>query len=493
MKKTLLIFVISVSSILGFGQNAVDALRYSNIFANGDARFTAMGGAFGALGGNISTLHVNPAGIGLYRSSEMSFSTLFTNEKNKSSYNDTYTTATKHKFQVGNGGVVVTSNFLNMPRGRAWKFMQFGVSVNQLKNFHNVVHINGNNDITSISDMFADMANGTNVTDIENNTGNNYSFDLKPAWDSYMINLEPGEDDLYYGAAPVGTLEQDKVISSWGSLYEVALAFGANYNDRFYIGASLGFPVLDYNEVSTFNEYASGDIPETTYRSAEVRDVLNTRATGINFKLGIIFKANDFLRFGAAIHTPTYYPTMQDEWDTKFTTRWDAEPTTEQAEPDKMGFYEYNFTTPLRAIGSVAFVVQKFGLISLDYEYVDYSAARFDANDYAFTDENDDIRTLFKPTSNIRLGTEWKFANFSFRGGYGYYGSPFENNGNDGSSSSYSLGFGYRESNFFFDAAWLLRDTDTDHYLYGYNGTTTNPASINSKHSRVVLTVGMRF
>ena len=53
-------------------QNELDALRYSNTGTGGTARSYAMANAFGALGADLSAFHINPAGLGLYRKSEVS-------------------------------------------------------------------------------------------------------------------------------------------------------------------------------------------------------------------------------------------------------------------------------------------------------------------------------------------------------------------------------------------------------------------------------------
>jgi hypothetical protein len=502
MKKILLVFVISISSTLIFAQSAKDALHFSTINYGGDARYTAMGGAFGALGGNMSTLHVNPAGIGLYRSSEFTITPVFTNIKNRATYNSSTVTDSKHNFQIANIGIILTSNHMNFSGGNDWKIIQFGISVNQLKNFHNQIHINGNNpyiknknEKNSISDMYASMAKGKHFkNNIEATSGNI----LNPIWNSYLINLEKDYNDWYYGAAPKTDLFQSKRINTWGSMYEVALSFGANYNDRLYVGATIGLPVVDYNEIETFTEEAEGNIPDDTYRSATIRRELYTHATGVNLKLGVIFKANDFLRFGAAIHTPTYYPTMQDEWIAQSTTRWDkGQPDTgkliETYKPDKIGLFEYNLTTPMRAILSTALVLPKYGIISFDYEFVDYSLAKFNANEYDFEEANNEIRNIFTTASNFCIGTEWKLMNFSFRGGYNYHGNPFKNDGNDGTVKSYSLGLGYRESNFYVDVAWVLHKKNQDHYLYGYGDIVSNPANVSTEQSKFLMTFGFRF
>ncbi|MCG8374929.1 MAG: hypothetical protein MI702_00425, partial [Chlorobiales bacterium] len=122
-----------------------------------------------------------------------------------------------------------------------------------------------------------------------------------------------------------------------------------------------------------------------------------------------------------------------------------------------------------------------------------YSSSRFDAPDYSFDAENDDIDDFFQATSNLRIGTEWKFMNFSFRGGLGFYGNPYKDNDSYGDKTMYALGAGYRERSFYFDVAWTYTKSDNQYTLYGYNNVFTNPADIKNEITNLVFTFGVRF
>lgn len=492
MKKILLTIALIITISFTFAQGAIDALRFSTLSYGGDARYMSMGGAFGALGANTSVFSSNPAGMGLYKRSDFSVTTSIMNTNTDANYNGTMTQDSRSSFNISNLGIVFSSDYLRIRPSGYWKGFQIGFGLNQLKNFTNRIYISGNNTANSIADMYAEMANGTHFAVIEDNVSGVYSYDLHPAWWTYLISLDGDATDSYYGADPAGGVLQSKVIDSWGSINEYSFAFSANYADRLYLGVSIGMPVINFHERVTYEEEAiSSTIADDTYRSAKVINYLDTKGAGVNLKLGMIYRANDMVRFGFALHTPTYYPNLDDTWSSTISSTWDNHESEMIDSP--IGKYSYDLNTPMRLIGSIAFVIGKIGLISLDYEYLDYSTAKFDPINNGFRDANDDIHTLYKSASNIRFGTEWRAMNFAFRGGFSYYGSPFAENGNDASIKSYSLGLGYQEQNFNLSLAWVYSDKNEDQYLYGYNSIATNAAVTNTMTSNFMLTLGMRF
>jgi hypothetical protein len=492
MKKVLLTLALGLLISGAFAQGAIDALRYSTITFNGDARYMGMSGAFGALGANTSVMSTNPAGLGLYKRSDFTITGTFRDAKTDATYNNNFTTDSRTNFSFNNLAIVLTNDYLNIRPNRYWKGVQIGIGFNQLKNFNRRILIQGNNTSNNIGDMYAAMANGTHFEDIENDIFGDYAYDLNPAWWTFMFSQDGTATSSFIGDGPAGGVLQTKMIESWGYLNEFSLAFSANYADRFYIGATIGMPILNYHESTIYEEDAlEANLPVDDYRNALIKDFLDTEGVGVNLKIGMIYRANDMVRFGLAIHTPTYFPGLSDTWSKTITTESDGFPTESEASP--IGKFNYDFNTPMRLIGSIAFVIGKTGLISADYEYVDYSTAKFSSGGYGFSSENADIRSLYTTSSNIRLGTEWKVMNFAVRGGFAYYGSPFAENGNDASIKSYSLGAGYKEKNFYMDLAWVYSDKTEDQYLYGFGAVSSNAASTNSMTSNITMTVGFRF
>jgi hypothetical protein len=157
------------------------------------------------------------------------------------------------------------------------------------------------------------------------------------------------------------------------------------------------------------------------------------------------------------------------------------------------GEYLYELSTPMRAIGSAAIIIGSAGLISADYEFVNYSKMRLRAPDYNFTNENNNIRNNYQSTYNLRLGTEWRVNNFNFRGGYALYGSPYKDEINDGMLSNISFGIGYTESNFGLDLAWVSGNMSQDYYLYSSENWTTNATTQKIMSNQFVLTTRFKF
>jgi hypothetical protein len=226
------------------------------------------------------------------------------------------------------------------------------------------------------------------------------------------------------------------------------------------------------------------------FNSFDIYDRLETRGTGFNFKFGIIVRPVDFLRIGGAIHTPTWY-SMRDYWDRTMNSYFDNGDSYYEYSPS--GNYSYKLTTPMRLQGSLAFIIGKFGLISGEYEFVDYSKASFSAYDYSFFDENEDISYSYGKGHNFKVGTEWRSGPLSFRAGYAYQKSPYTNDINDGTLNSYSGGIGYKGRYYFFDLAYVYTKKTEDYYFYGTENISVNPVENELMDHRFLITMGARF
>ena len=493
MKRILITKILIIAMIIpALSQNSVDALRYSKITFGGTARYMGMCGAFGALGADFSALSTNPAGIGLYKKSEYTITPSIYIGRTSSTYNGQTGEDNKINFNLGNAGIILTQDISQSKKAGSWKNVQFGFGLNRNNNFNNRIYIEGVNSKNSLVDTYAEYANGIYYRDIEEDKYNDYTYDLNLAWWTYLIDTI-GSSTTYKSAAPPGDILQRKSIENWGSMNEMVLSFGANYNDILYIGATFGFPTIRYFQRSTYRETAltNATLPNDKFREFTLWDDLETRGTGFNFKFGVIVRAADWVRIGAAIHTPTYYKNLTDEWNTSIKSEFDDGFTEVRSSP--YGTFDYDLTTPMRAIGSIAFIIGQYGLISADYEYVNYSDARLRSKSYSFFNENDDINRKYTSTGNIRVGTEWRCDRLRFRGGYAFYGSPFKSGINDGTQNSYSLGLGFREKYYFIDFAWVLTKSSEDYYLYGTSDIVVNPVKNDFTNNNFLLTFGLRF
>ncbi len=480
-----IIIVILFGTSALTAQNEVDALRYSQGFHGGTARFMSMGGAFGALGADASSLTINPAGLGVYRKSEFAFTPTFFLGETSSDYMGETSTDHKYNFNFNNFSLIAASHTGNED---GWISVNFGFAYNKVNNFNNRIIIEGKNDKNSITDYFASIANGKTFDNLN-------SFNEWLAWETYLI--DPDSSTTSYKSALLTRGElQSKAITSKGSMGEYAFSLGANYDNTLYMGATIGIVGVRYEENS---EYSETDVDSMIYdfNSLSYKQHLLTKGTGFNFKFGLLYRPMNWIRIGGAIHTPTFFSltdnyssTMKSSFESPDSIRGDGNWV-----DSPEGRFDYELTTPFKAIGSLAFVIKKTAIISVDYEFVDYSLARLRSNDYFFKIENNSIQTHYTMASNIRAGLEYRYGPFSIRGGYALYGNPYNTSevDNDGSVTAYSGGFGIRDKEFYFDIAYIYTTKSEKYYLYSPDIVAVEAATLNSHSNRIMATFGFRF
>ena len=487
MKKVLPIILLSIfSSFLTNAQTAEDALRFSRVFYSGTARFNALSGAFGAVGADFSTLATNPAGIGLYKGSELTVTLAPTIGYSSTMYNGTNATSDRINFGMGNFGVIFNINPYDKNHSGVLKSVNIGFGFNRQNDFNNRVVINGVNAENSMMQAWTNVLNSKQTP--PNYVRDDFPFDIGLAYDANLI-FHDSATNKYYCDAAYGGVIQNKQIDTYGSMNELDFSMGANFNDKLFVGLTFGVPSINYYENSIYRESRTKDtIPN--FISLEYYSSLHTRGTGINIKAGIIYKPADWIRIGASIHSPTWYPSMRDQYSSSMQSVFTkSEWSTTQFSP--MGNFDYTLTTPFRAMGSLAFIIGQYGLVSADYEYVNYSQASFSSSTENYKTVNDAIKSDYKSWGNIRIGTEWRITNFRVRGGFGYFSNPFTGGINNSERFQVSGGFGYRAKHFFADVTYVWSRMNQDYYMYDAN--MVNAAAISYYTNTVSTTIGFRF
>lgn len=482
MKNNLTLIAALALATVAYSQNQVDALRYSQLGFGGTARFNSMAGAYGALGSDFSTLSFNPAGLGMYRKSEVSFSPSVFYSATSSSYNGTSTGDDKLNFNFGNAGFVLTGR--DESEKATWKGISLGFGYNRLANFHNRIFISGENKTSSMLDVFLAQSQGSSYDNLD-------QFGAQLAFDTWLIDSV--NNGTYYSVLPNYGQTQTKSVETRGAVNEMVFSFAGSYKDKLYIGGTLGFPRINYSEEYTYTESLEND---TMYgfKRYDYNYDLYTTGRGFNAKFGLIYRPLDAVRLGFAVHTPTYY-NLKDSWSASMNSYFQGGTYSAQS---PTGNYDYSLTTPARAIGSIAIVIKKYGLISADYEFIDYATARLRrgggngfGGGYAYASENNAIKKSYGAASNIRVGGELKVNPFSIRAGYALYGSPFKNNINDASTTSYTAGLGFREDDFYIDLAYVYSKSKQGYYLYDAN--LVDAATNITTSSNFMFTLGFRF
>lgn len=502
MKKTLFFSIIMAVGMVAAAQNYEDILRFSMTNATGTARATAMGGAFGALGGDLSSISINPAGIGVFRKSEFSVTPLL-------NFNNTDAdggTADKTSFQLGTIGIVAT-----ISGGESdWKSFNFGFNYTQLNNFNRKADMAIQNSSTSQLDAYAIEADNTKPDLLD-------PFTLRQAYDTYLINPD---DDLYYHSA-LGEgemINQYKLLKEKGYQGEYAFSFGANYKDKLYMGLTLGLQATYFRCRSQYTELGEQDAP-SGFDSYDFYEEMRITGFGSNVKLGVIYRPIPQLRIGAAIHTPTWYPDMDYRRETFYDAYYwtDTDPNTgrEDGESHSQGcFDKYNFSmrTPWRAVLSLATVMGQKAILSADYEYVDYGSAKYTDGPTGgfFRETNRAIKEVYTSGHNFRLGAEYRLNSLlSLRAGYNYLATPFKDKGfnltntipGHEKTQTISGGIGLNFGSFYCDAAYSYRFSKDKSVFYyasaviddNIHEVMAEPISNDYTEHQARVTLGVKF
>jgi len=481
--KHLLIAVATVAiSQNAFAQYSQDAIRFSGAQTGSTSRIKAIGNANIAVGGDLTSVGGNPAGLGFFTRSEVSLTPEFNMSKVNSSYL-TGTNSDKRNDGNFNNASVVFYGKLNKYQGedktKGWLSVNFGASFNRTNNFYQNTYYRGDNASSSIADFYSDLGN--------NALNNGYSLDgYLEGWarDQRLIYLN--NDGNYAPATTLGGT-QSNTITTTGGQSEYNFSFGANYSNKLYIGAGFGITNIRYNSTSNFMEENNQYISENRdFVSNYVRDQV-TRGNGYNGRLGLIYKPVEAVRIGATVTTPTWYNVDDSSFEGLSTT---------YSGGSKMSAGDtypasYNLRTPFKVAGGLAVFAGKYGFITGDVEFIDYSSTHISSNDYDVTQDNNDIKRNYKSAVNARFGAEARLvSSFFLRGGYGIQGTPYKTNGT--AIKTASGGIGYRFANYYIDATYTHVDNKSVQYPYEIGDLSPN-ANIRNKTSNLFLTVGLRF
>lgn len=511
MTKRILLSATLVSLFTGYAwyaaaQTEEDALRYSQLAPQGTARSIGFGGALGAIGGDFTSLGVNPAGIGVYRSSELTFTPSLKLNNTSSTYLGNTTDDNNTRFNVNNLGVVFSSSVTGERYNRSkWKAASFGMGISRVADFSKNYIYSGRNTTSSASEIFlADAIRYPNDFD-------NLATSAGLGYNSYLLDYV--NDSIGYIKVPNFNtgLNQTRTVEERGGITDINFSFGGNYMEKLLIGATIGIPSVNYSRDVTLREEDASGNPDNDFDNFEYREALSTKGTGINLKLGFIYNVTSNFRAGVAFHTPTFFA-LNDIYSRSVvsntenfktflngtTPGGDINPITRVDAP--VNEYSYGLVTPWRAVVSGAGIIGKRGFISLDYEFVDYSSTRYlfeDINSYQESEINNGIKNMYKGASNIRLGGEVRFDMVMMRLGFGYYGNPYQDASRGSERITASAGMGVRFDNVFIDLGFMhTAATNVENpYVAVYpNEIIAAPdATVKQGFNNIALTLGFKF
>lgn len=521
-------------------QGEMDAYKLSQTDLNGTARYLGMSGAFGALGGDISSMSTNPAGLGIYRSSEVVTTISISSSKANAIWNGSSADASKTKFNFDNIAYVGYFPTGNDEGIVGWNM---GVSYNRVKNFNRSYRLNGAQDF-SLADYVADLAYDVNPSDFKPTTTYDPYFNSGISWlailgsDAGFIDPYNGRNEYHSafgqqgpnGWEPFSPQNVDLEVNEKGSIGQYNFSFATNISDLVFLGATVAVTDVDYSMTSRYTE------DFTTIDQLWLDNGLSVSGTGYAFNVGAIVRPTDFLRLGVAYNSPTWYK-MTDYFHGEAQSiinnkEWNVVNTPDYQAAD------YHLRTPDRWIFSAAGVGRNF-LVSVDYEMTNYNRMNLKDIDGYELQATDDIKKDFGVSGTLKVGAEVKVTpQFSVRAGTMWRTSPMKQHVKDGlpplndegtfytqavgvagttpnytvdkGTNSYSFGLGYRFTpNFYADLACVYRIYKEDAYAFpstfhagissedvllkdGYM-VKSDPASLKTKTTQVALTLGYKF
>jgi hypothetical protein len=514
MKKYLLSIILLTGTHL-FAQIPEDILKYSFFPQNGSARNLAIGGAMGSLGGDITATYVNPAGLGNFRTGEFVFTPSWFMNNNSADFRDTRFKNKKNNFGMGPIGLVFgAGNPYDLKSSQA-----FSIAVTQTVSFNNTLQYKGYNNFSSFAEQWAEEVakSGLDIDGVLN--GSQYAYGSAPALYTYLVDTFRVGNDLQVRALPEflqangQSLLQEKTIDTRGGIYEIALGYAYNKKDKWLFGGSVGIPIVSYENTTSFRESDTSADKNNNFDYFNYVDNYTTRGAGLNLKLGVIYKPQEYIRLGLAVHTPTYMISMTDKRSTSLETSTEnynglATVSSNEFTNGQPGESRYSMLTPWKVMVSGSYVFREVqdvrrqkAFITADIEYTGYQQSGFYSSNEDPTDEeltyfktlNKVIRNQYKGNFNFRLGGELKFNVIMARLGAAYYTNPYKDPALKANRVLLSGGLGYRNKGFFIDVTYVHafnKDVDVAYRLQDKNNTF---ASLRNQRGNIAATVGIKF
>ncbi|MDX1277852.1 transporter [Oceanihabitans sediminis] len=500
MKKGIL-FCIGVLAIsFANGQDLTDAVRYSKDDIQGTARYRALSGAFGALGGDLSAIAINPAGSSVFTESNFTISLTNLNSKKDVLYKNGLNNASNSNLDLSQVGAAFV--FRNRNTNSNWKKFTLGISYNKVDDYNSDWLAYGTNQ-KSIKDYFWANANGLRLDEISRFEGESYADAYSAigslygdqnqqaflGYESFILEPDTYDDSntIYTTNIADGDFYQEYSYAATGYNGKFTINASTQYGDNLFLGMNLNTHFINY-ERST-HLYEENNNTGSFVNEVAFRNNLSTIGTGVSLQFGGILKIEEQLRVGLSYDTPTWY-TIEEETSQAIKTRsYDDATYNTDINPRVINIYpQYKLQTPGKFTGSIAYVFGLRGLISFDYSLKDYGNTKFKPTSSSYYSYlNNRASDELAAAATYKIGGEYRIKQLSLRGGYRMEESPYKDGETVGDLNGYSLGLGYNFGNLKLDLTFDQFERKTNYQLYQVG--LTDAANLDNKSSNVTLSV----
>lgn len=450
-----------ITSYSAQSQSSSDALRYSDVRSQGTARSIGVNNSFGAIGADQSAIGINPAGLGLFRRSDLSFGFYLNNNQQThqmaGSVANPKLSTESSKLNLSNLGLVISTKPNHYSK---WKQYNIFIGYNKTASYKENLQYDGQSE-GSILHRFLENSIDPAYSDGRGlPTDQLDEFETKLAYETgalYDVSTDTNKiiytnDLLSYKNA---IIPKKGSYAQKGTQGNLSFALGANYNEIIILGASLDIISAKYEIQKSYEEY-TGANQFNPFVNLKFSERLNSEVNGVKGSLGVILKPSNNFRLGISWHSPSLL-TFVDNFNTTLKYSFVGNKGTENYEsssPD--GYFDYKIIVPSRWIGSFAFI-SKLGFINVDVDYFTPGQTKFKFKGNVDLDYeaqlNSEIKKNYTSVVQTRVGLEIPLHNYRIRFGAGFLPSPYANE--SVVNKSWSTGFGYRAKYFYWDLGFI--------------------------------------
>lgn len=494
--------IVLISASASAQSYVESALMFSRTKPGGSARIQGIGGAQVALGGDYSSALSNPAGLGMYNRSEFTITPAYRINDIESMYLGNTQKESKTNLQVPGLSFV-----FNIPK-ESGSFLGGSIALTMTKtqDFNNSMVYDGVNQNTSMIDFFIDDSFGYTTQQFEEG--------------EYQYNRPTGLGYFNYLIGPISTFDPDapngnvtyftdiqtiptqrEEIQTKGGITQWSISYGGNYNDKIFFGGGIGISSLRYETSKFYSEEFDDDPYLNDFNLIED---LSVRGSGINATFGVVVRPIEHLQIGASFVTPTYY-NLSETYSADMSSSWKNFDyygdgsiilANENAFTDIVTS-DYNLSTPSKFSAGIAFI-SKMGFITGDVELTNPGKAKYYSKTpgISYDGENNEIKSFYASTTNVRVGGEFRYQKLRLRAGYSLQGSAYNESFNlNNKITSISAGIGVRLDKFFADFAWVQSKSDDVYVPYYFINYDLPDAIVDLKNTVTtsMITLGFTF
>ena len=498
--KTASHFVVALFAIFLSGDLAAQfpnpdaAPLFSRSSVGGTASSAGAGGAFSSVGGDLGSLSLNPAGLGLYKTSDISITPGLKISSDRSTYDGNTMNAVQPGINIAQAGAVLTKKLAKGPI----KSYTLGVNYTTQSFFYRNQNFGAYNTTNSLIDNYVYVYNH----------GQTPAASLDAALLNYVNILGYNYNTGVFNSNIKTPVQQSGFLNTRGSNSNISLGFGANVWDKLYFGVSIAVPILNYTVNTQMQETNPFQTDSTNhFQSYILNSGVNESGEGFTGNIGLIYQPTSWMRIGVSYGLPTWFFLNENS---NSTLQFSFDSTGYAAIPTQAGIpFTYRLRLPMKGVVGASFYFADKSFFSLDYEFQNAGSTHYSIPNDSFqlsSAYNSYMKSTYTYVHTLKAGIQGAYKKLRMRAGYSYISSPFKSGQNymlqygsqykqyNESVHTATAGLGVAFKNFYIDLAYLFTYTK-DGLSPNFQALQVPLDRINSTYTShsVLLTLGFKI